>query len=321
MMGKKKSAIIGLMAETPLHPGAGQVAAAIDLPVARESTGFPYIPASSMKGALRALAREAFPPETSDSDQESLKVRKLFGSIDGAGELLFGDARLLLLPIRSLTEPYRWVTCPLILERLKRDLCRLKPDTKSRLDWADLYLLESEFTDDSQAVVFDESTGPLHLEEYRFVRKEITEIEVLKGWMTALSLILPEAFMNPSDEKPLSALHRRLTIIPNEAFIWFARFGLPVRARNALTEGTKTAEGGALWYEEQLPVDSVLYMPLSERVEGAFKETGKLFADGYLQVGGDETIGQGWVKMHCLSPISGEAEASSEQCELEGAGG
>ena len=110
-----RAKIVGLLAETPIHPGSGQDTGFVDLPVARESaTDYPVIVGSSLKGALRDRAR-----------QENLDdIEKIFGKHDNAGQLLVGDARLLLLPIRSLTRSYCWVTCPHLLERLRRDLGR-----------------------------------------------------------------------------------------------------------------------------------------------------------------------------------------------------
>ena len=102
--------IIGLLAETYIHPGTGQAAGAIDLPVARErTTHYPFIPGSSMKGALLDAARmDGF---------EKKRLKRLFGSIEtedeevvGAGQLLISDARLLLLPVRSLSGPYCWLS-------------------------------------------------------------------------------------------------------------------------------------------------------------------------------------------------------------------
>jgi CRISPR-associated protein Cmr4 len=41
---------------TPLHIGAGQGLGHVDLPIVREGhTNFPYIPGTSLKGALRKL--------------------------------------------------------------------------------------------------------------------------------------------------------------------------------------------------------------------------------------------------------------------------
>jgi heat shock protein HtpX len=46
---------------------------------------------------------------------------RLFGSLENAAELTLTDARLLLLPVRSYAGTFALLTCPLVLERLKRD--------------------------------------------------------------------------------------------------------------------------------------------------------------------------------------------------------
>ena len=49
-----KSAMLGLLAETPIHPGAGRGMGVVDLPVAREAaTDYPVLVGSSLKGALK----------------------------------------------------------------------------------------------------------------------------------------------------------------------------------------------------------------------------------------------------------------------------
>ena len=48
-----RSAVIGLLAETSIHPGTGRSTGVVDLPVAREAaTDYPFIAGSSLKGAL-----------------------------------------------------------------------------------------------------------------------------------------------------------------------------------------------------------------------------------------------------------------------------
>ncbi len=104
---------------SPLHAGIGQGAGVIDLPIAREkATGLPFLPGSSLKGALRALCvdentrKKVFGPDTASSDANS----------DYASSIQFSDQRLLLLPIRSLAGTFAWVTSPYVLRRLVRDL-------------------------------------------------------------------------------------------------------------------------------------------------------------------------------------------------------
>ncbi|MGH8499122.1 MAG: type III-B CRISPR module RAMP protein Cmr4, partial [Methylococcales bacterium] len=131
--------ILGLLAETFVHPGMGSVGGAIDLPVAREAaTDYPVIAGSSLKGAIKDKAQqEKWPdvcvmeegkPALDNEGKPRMKlhaeVEKYFGKQDNAGQILVSDARLLLLPVRSLNGSYKWVTCPHLIERLSRDLKR-----------------------------------------------------------------------------------------------------------------------------------------------------------------------------------------------------
>src|SRR5579884_863217 len=98
--------LLGVRAETPIHPGAGQSGGTIDLPVAREGgTGYPFVPGSSNKGSTKHQAG-------GDPD--------LYGTPDNQGSAMFGDLRL-LLPLRSSHGAYKWATCPHLLERFARD--------------------------------------------------------------------------------------------------------------------------------------------------------------------------------------------------------
>lgn len=118
-----------IRAITPLHPGSGaRVSGLVDLPVQREAhTDFPVIYASSLKGALRAwsggvkgldknLIGEIFGPEPGEGDKS-------------VGKAVFMDAKLLLLPVRSLKGVYGWATSPLLLERFRRDMKFVKEMT------------------------------------------------------------------------------------------------------------------------------------------------------------------------------------------------
>ena len=99
---------------SPLHAGTGQSVGAIDLPVARERpTGIPLVPASSIKGALRArssdpqLTRDIFGPETTSAS-------------DHAGSVQFSDVHVVLFPVRSVAGTYAWVTSRYLLQRFAR---------------------------------------------------------------------------------------------------------------------------------------------------------------------------------------------------------
>ena len=88
-------------------PGAGQSSGFVDLPVAREAaTGYPVIVGSSYEGGVVGAARDR-----GWSDRMS-GTHGVFGKHDNAGGLLVSDARLLLLPVRSLTSHFMWVDLP-----------------------------------------------------------------------------------------------------------------------------------------------------------------------------------------------------------------
>jgi CRISPR-associated protein Cmr4 len=251
------SLIMGLLAETPIHPGVGRNLGAIDLPVAREAaTDYPVLVGSSLKGALRDHA----PTEKRD---------KLFGKHNEAGQLLVSDVRILLLPVRSLTGQYRWVTCPHVLERLVRD------ERRAGLEKS----LPPIQVPAHRALAHGE--GNLFLEEREFaIAGKVPEAVVaeVKGMI--------------GNKQAADRVEQQLAILADEDFAWFARYGLGVQARNVLDEGKKTSTN--LWYEETLPPDTVMYALIAERNEGGVAELRAMFKERpYLQAGGNETIGQG----------------------------
>lgn len=293
------TAMLGLLAETSLHAGAGQSVGVIDLPIQREAhTGWPVIFGSGVKGALRAKAEGSKPNW----------IKAVFGpdtesASDNAGALLVGDARLLLLPVRSLTSHFRWVTCPALLRRFNADRERLglgKP--------ADVTVPELP-PDSTTALVCEAGGKPLFLEEFRF-EKEKADLDKL---IAALAPLLPVS-------DAVTRLREQLAIVSDDLFTHLSRYATPVNAHVRLDNGgidektgewrpaTKTVCNGALWYEETLPPDTLLYVALAaqrSRVAGCEKTaadilahvTQELFEKPYLQLGGNETVGMGWCKV------------------------
>lgn len=257
-----KSMLLGLLAETSIHPGSGRDGGFVDMPVAREAaTDYPVVVGSSFKGALLDLARDRGVSE----DERNL----VFGVQDNAGQLLVSDLRLVALPVRSLVSHYKWVTCPHLLERLQRDLRRA--DSARTL-----------------VAVVDKGTylgpndGELFLEERQFSRcgdLPAALCQCLKA------LILHEA--------TAQRLDRQLVVLHDDDFVWFARYGLSIQARNVLDVEKKTSKN--LWYEETIPPDSLFYSLLAARSDEAINTVRSLFQNRpYLQVGGNASVGQGW---------------------------
>lgn len=265
------SRIVGLLAESFVHVGSESGEGVIDLPVAREAaTDYPYIPGSGLKGALRDWARQR-----GVADEE-----RLFGRQDNAGQLLVSDARLLLLPVRSLHGAYCWVTCPHLLERYQRDCGRMGLGAPMA------------------------TSGPARGTYLGAV--ELPERLILEERSFGKAGELPPALAETlapliAHETTRQRLPAQVVLLHDDDFAWFARYGLPVQARNVLDQATKTSKN--LWYEESLPPDTLLYSPLCERGTGdlaAFLDA--IQVHPYLQAGGNETVGQGWFALALLGP-------------------
>lgn len=283
--------MIGMLAETFIHPGTGQSEGAIDLRVAREAaTDYPVIPGSGCKGAWRDYAREIWPASGGKEEDDSKEVLSLFGKPEGAGEILFGDARILLLPIRSLAGCYRWLTCPHLIERWERDRRRAGLGAEGGFRWPEEHKLSDGDSSDRPHVLSVESSGTLFLEERLF--------EVKGNVPNALVDLLKPAIVHAAARDRLAD---QLAIVSNDQFSAMARMGLAITAHNSLDKKTKSST--ALWYEEALPPDTIMYSLLSQRRRdgGALAElTDRLEDRPYLQLGGNETVGQGWFQVSKL---------------------
>ena len=278
--------LLGLIAETPIHAGTGRATGVIDLPIMREAhTGWPCVFGSAVKGALRCAAEQTpaarswladvFGPDTKNAS-------------DHAGALAVSDARLLLLPVRSLTSHYKWVTCPALLKRAADDARRAG---KRVPDFA----LPKPVGDEAITSAYD---GPLYLEEFHF-RARKADITAMIGWLSG--------FVREGDIQ--EKLSQQLTIVSDDLFAHIAQFATPVTPHIAIDNATKTVKSGALWYEETLPPDTVLYFSLaasaSRRKDAEIaaclimEYTLSLFPaeKPYLQLGGNETTGMGWCRV------------------------
>lgn len=306
--------LLGLLAETSIHPGAGRDLGVIDLPVAREAaTDYPVLVGSGVKGAFRDTARMQWPapppnnPDDAAQQDDSAEVKRLFGKQEEAGQILFSDARLLLLPVRSLSGQYRWITCPHIIERLQRDIQRIHPNQQPaqtvNIPPAGNNTPAGNDNRAALAQVAEQEGRPtLFLEEWQF-----TVTGPIPAWITNLikPLIKHEATRN--------RLASQLVVLSNDDFSWFARYGLSVQARNVLDPQKKTSNN--LWYEETLPPDTLMYTMLQERIPGAMTTLNTMLgAHPYLQLGGNETVGQGWFSVQKYTPPdSNQRQAQQDQ--------
>lgn len=285
------NAILGLLAQTSIHAGTGSTTGVIDLPIQREGyNGYPCIFGSSMKGALRTRAETQY-------GKGNTSVTFVFGpdtnnASEHAGAIMVSDARLLLLPIRSLTSQFKWVTCPDALNRFQRDVNRFGVNTAT---------VAIPAVSGNNAIVPTPTIVPpqtvplsLFLEEYRFEANSAN----LDSLINSLANLMQR-------DDAQAALQQQLVIVSDDMFAHLCQHATPVNAHIAIDSDTKTVRNGALWYEETLPPETLLYVGISavnarakdaempaDSILGAV--TGLFTDKPWLQVGGNETVGMGW---------------------------
>ena len=104
---------------SPLHVGAGRGIGYIDVPIVREkTTNWPYVPGSAIKGVI-ADSHKA----TKENREKDPQLAAAFGKPGDedavAGSLVFSDAAIVCLPVRSFYGTFAWITSPLALRRLR----------------------------------------------------------------------------------------------------------------------------------------------------------------------------------------------------------
>ncbi|ALV63531.1 CRISPR-associated RAMP Cmr4 [Thermococcus sp. 2319x1] len=292
----EKKLVLGIYAVTPVHAGSGSEVGLIDLPIQRERhTGFPVIWGQSLKGVLRS----AFKKENSKSGI----IYSIFGpdterASEHAGAISVGDAKILLFPVRSAKGVFAYVTCPLVLERFKRDLELAGKNTN--------FIIPT--VGGNEAVVSKNSVlminGNVVLEE---VVLKGTQND-LSGVVNAINHVLPDGVN----------VEERLAVVPDDVFSAFVRMSTEIVARVAINAETGTVKQGGLWYEEFLPADTVLYSVIAiAKPRGGELKTAEEVSNilenffknnRFLQIGGDETIGKGFVKIKISGGEGNESE-------------
>lgn len=282
---------------SPLHAGTGQAVGAIDLPIARERpTGIPLLPGSSVKGALRARCEDRtwrqaiFGPETENAGEH-------------AGAVHLSDARLLLLPVRSAAGTFAWVTSPYLLQRFSRDAraarCGLGatvsgPSAPERCALARTSALAVQV--DARDKVILEDLDFIAEREAKDDAPVSTLAKQLGRWL----------FPEGSDDAHAwqRSFAARLCVVHDDVMSLLLQTATEVTARIRLQEETKTVAQGGLWYEEALPVESVLYglaaaSGTADRGERKAQTAAALLekvagiATGMVQLGGKATVGRG----------------------------
>lgn len=335
--------LLFLYTETPLHAGTGTTLGSVDLPLQRERMSkLPVVQSSGVKGSLREVFRNK--EKSEDARNAAAAERQapqgltvaLFGpeppsgrtkgteeteeAVTHAGALSIGDARLLLLPVRTVFGGWAWATCPLILSRLVRDwecLGRAVPTWHGKVEDK---LHASPKSDDSRndknralGLVSKLSrispSNRLIIEdtEYPVLPDEV--VGDLASWLVQHTLPQTEAY------KPFcSRLAEQLVVLTDEEFAFLSEHCTEVVTRIRIDPQTGTVAKGALWTEENLPAESLLWSLALISKDRRPKDDGgkvvsfspKVMLDRFTAVmkdgsrrrlGGDRTVGRGMLSV------------------------
>ena len=287
--------IFHLHALSALHVGTGQGIGAVDLPIARSrATNLPLVPGSALKGVLRDEAKEKW--HVSEND-----IQALFGADSQAdkdnihaGAAALGDAHLLLLPIRSFAGTAAFATCPFILQRYARDVRGMLPESPK------VPALKNSASVPENTVL-RVSGSQIALEDLDIGSETGTEAEQWAKFIAAA--VYPEG--TADCEAWREQLVRRFVILPDSLFSFLADTATEIRMRIKINRETRIVKEGALWSEENLPAESVLYGILS--VDKSYRRSNAKSADELsslipagetqIQIDGKHTVGRGLCRL------------------------
>ncbi len=274
-----------LITQTILHCGSGQSVGIVDQPIIRErATNLPIVPGATLRGVLRAHL-------SVQKDNEQL-TKALFGSLTKndaesfAGAISITDAHLLLLPVRSLYGIVAYATCPFILQRYKKALgIAIDLPTESK---------------DKACVGKDSENSPAD----KVVFEEL-DIDAVKGdehtqqWAEYLAKVM---YADDKDEAARKDFQQHFVILPDDVFAYLAETATEVRTRIRMNQDTGVVDKGALWTEENLPAECVLWGSYSfnestKEYQKEYAEQFKTAAHTLLQMGGNAGVGSGLVQM------------------------
>ena len=285
---------------TPLHVGAGKGVGFIDMPIMREKvTNWPLVPGSAVKGVIRDYFR------VNGTEVQRNNINLAFGQqnsdeTSNAGSLVLTDARIVCLPVQSLYGTFAYITSPMVLQRLKKDLevagCTSIPGFPTVAgDDVCLHTTKSEKTPASKIV----SESRIFFEDLDFTGT--SDNGTTNQWA---DLLAENLFKGDTTWQVL--FKERFAILSDDCFNFLARTGTEVSAHIRIDPERKIVSKGALWYEEALPAETILagvawcdreYSnkgPTAEQLLACYCQNASLD----IQIGGKATVGKGRVR--CL---------------------
>lgn len=291
---------------------------------------------------LRQRLKDLGDSVTADQKQaatllESSGIQAVFGPETGAAEhggaISVTEGRVLLFPVRSLRGTFAWVTSPLALGRLQRDL------GDPAADW-DIPTPEAE-----QALVPPGSdvrleSGELVLDEFTFTTREETKLAEIARWLSETALPADPSYAYwrhrlcrpPATDKTPGCQGSNLVVLTDDDFRDFCQFSTEIQSRNRIDPATKTVANTGLWTEEHLPAETLLYSKIlaadsrkpgtgaQDAAEESPRTADQVIAfidrqfDGRIvQMGGDASVGRGMLRLRMLKLSDGSPTTPEQE--------
>lgn len=283
-----------LRAVTPLHPGSGaRVSGIVDLAVQREAhTNLPVIYGSSLKGALKAWAQ-------SMSELTGDKIVEIFGpppgeGSEGMGKAIFLDAKLLLMPVRSLKGTYGWITSPFVINRFIEDIEVFSYLSKPKLGGTERLKISGKIEGEPapDQAWLKTAAGPLtiNIEGRNIVIVEDAKLDVIEKFDVF-------SFLEMLGDDLRKRLGNRILITNHDTFKRILERAMMISPHIVINPSTGTVSN--LWFQEDLPPETVLYSAVITSAD--LKSDIEELLKGVIHVGGDITTGLGFAEVTKIS--------------------
>ena len=301
----QETRIVFLYCVSPVHMGTGTaVGGLIDNPIQRERhTQYPMMAGSGIKGAIRH-------DYWAQGEASRGLLNKLFGpdqsAAEHAGAISFGDGQLLAFPVRCAKAGFVYATSPLILARLKRHLTLAGIQS----EWQIPNIENGQCRMRNPNLLTD---NKLALEAYELDANLDADnsLGAVADWFAQHALPKNQDFDYFRDK-----LKSDLVLLSDDELHYFAVNSTVVEPHVRIDDISGTADGGALFYTENLPPESLLFtvlMASQERYKRGDSANDRMDAkkvidtlvDGkegwqplngrMVQFGGDATTGRGQI--------------------------
>jgi CRISPR-associated protein Cmr4 len=234
-----------------------------------------------------------------DNTNVTVITEKKFGNNKDkfAGAIGFSDARVLLFPVKSVKGVYAYITSPMVIQRYMDELKNIAQVDDEKIK--DLKIPKENAIPVNSKIKLDDENVVI-LEEYSF---EVTQDIDGNGDITKLANFLAE-------QTGINEIKEKLIVLDDNDFKDFIKMFTEVITRTKIDNFKGAVKDGALFTEEYLPAETIMYSfimasPIMADIEelkdlNNEKDVLEFFKGNcpdVIQIGGNATIGKGICKI------------------------